>query len=456
MVEEQSLSIDSYHRATRDKAYYNGRYYSDKAPGMSFAAYPCVAAATFGLKSLSSHIGWVKQQGGKIIWIDSKGEITEPYRFVNQFVTIATSGLIGVLTALAIYFVAIRLGASLGGAVFGSLAYGLATPAWGWATAFFGHASAGGCLFLGFAGVFLLLHCTPGTRKEILLSFASGALLAWAVVIEYTSAPASLIIALYGIYNARTWQRGRLLIVFLSAFAGALIFITPLLIYNYEILGRVYGSLYKYNVLYPNMSEGFYGLTYLDFDVLIKLLFSGRYGILWFSPLLIAVPPALITLWRYPEHRSLVITLTVIPLYYLLWNSSYLNWTGGGSTVPRFLTPMLPFLCLPLSVLWTRAGKKIRVVLLILFTISMLISLMSAAVSMTQGQYSDSNIVMDYLVPEFMHGRIPQLSLPVKLIFSDPTITGYNGQLALIPLYLIIAVCVVYIIREVRKDDQIS
>lgn len=456
MIEDGSLNIDPYQRATQDKAYYNGTYYSDKAPGMSFMAYPFAAGAVFALKVLSPHIGWVRLEDGKIVWVDSKGKITEPFRFLNQIVTVATSGLITVLTALAFYYIAIRLGASLGGAVFGALAFGLGTFTWRWATSFLGHVSAGGCLFLGFAVVFYLLYSPPKAQRDILLSFVSGALLAWAVVIEYTSAPVSFVIVVYGIYNARTWHRSRLLKVFFSVMAGGLIFITPLLIYNYEIMGNSFESLYKYNLRFPILGEGFYGLKYPNFDVMVKLLFSGRHGILWYSPILIAVPSALITLWRYPKHRSLVIALMAIPLYYLFWNSSFYYWEGGATAMPRYLTPMLPFLCLPLSLLWTDSGKILRPVLVVLLAVSMLISLMSVAVSMTKGRLSDLNIVVDYLVPEFIHGRITQLSLPVKLIFPDPAVAGYNGQVALIPLYIIITACLFYIFRELRKDDRVS
>ncbi len=456
MIEDQSLSIDQFRRVTGDIAYYKGKYYTDKAPGMSFMAYPSAAGVVFALKTLSPHIDWVRFRDGKIVWIDSNHMITEPFIILSQVVTIATSGLLTVFAALAIYFVAIKLGAGFGGAVFGSLAYGMATPAWGWSTAFFGHASAGGCLFLGLAAVFFLLQSPHERRRDIWLSFASGALLAWAVVIELTTAPPAFVIALYGLYNMRAWDRRRLLKVFIGALAGGLIFISPLLIYNYAILGKPFGSLYSYTVNFPNMTKGFYGLVYPDFGVFMKLLFSGKHGILWFSPLLVAVPLALIALWRRPGQRSLAVILTVIPIYYFLWNSSFLNWTGGASTTPRYLTPMLPFLCLPLSLLWAGSGKILRAVLLALLAVSMLISLMSVSVSMLHGQSASGNIVTTYLVPEFFHGRIPWFSLPVILIFSNPVVKGYNGQLALIPLYFIIAACVLYIFGELRKNDQAS
>ena len=114
---------------------------------MSFMAYPYLASAKFGLNSLSSHIGWVKYEGDKIIWVDKDGSITQPFALVNQIVTNLTSGLITVLAALAIYFVAIRLGVGLGGAVFGALAYGLATPAWGGQMYFLGTLRPEGVFF---------------------------------------------------------------------------------------------------------------------------------------------------------------------------------------------------------------------------------------------------------------------------------------------------------------------
>lgn len=454
MVEEGGLSIDTYHKPTGDKAYYNGRFYSDKAPGMSFMAYPYAASVKYVLDSLSSHLSWVQYEGDKIVWVDKDGKITPPFRLVNQIVTNLTSGLITVLAALAVYFVAIRLGATLGGAVFGALAYGLATPAWGWATAFFGHASAGGCLFLGFASVFFLLQRPGGALRDILLGFVSGALLSWAVVIEYTSAPASVIIALYGIYNARVWERRRIVRVVLSTAAGALIFISPLLLYNHAVTGDPFGSLYKYSVYFPYMKEGFYGLMYPDIGVLIKLLFSGRYGILTFSPILIAVPPALWTIWHYKGSKSLVVTLTAIALYYLLWNSAYIYWSGGGSTTPRYLTPMLPFLCLPLAVLWSESGNRFKAVLLALFALSFLISLMSVSVSMMEGGFTEVNMVTQYLISRFFAGDINQLSIQVKLIFLGPAGEGYTGQLVLIPLYIIIAACLAYILGLLKKADR--
>ena len=45
MVEQGTLRIDAYHENTDDKAFANGHYYSDKAPGLALLAVP-VAEAT--------------------------------------------------------------------------------------------------------------------------------------------------------------------------------------------------------------------------------------------------------------------------------------------------------------------------------------------------------------------------------------------------------------------------
>ena len=290
--------------------------------------------------------------------------------------------------------------------------------------------------------------------RDILLGFVAGALLSWAVVIEYTSAPASAIIAVYGIYNARVWERRRIIRVVLSAAAGAVIFISPLLIYNHAIMGDAFGSLYRYNPYFPNMQEGFYGLMYPDMEVLIKLLFSGRHGLFWFSPLLLTTPLALWTLWRYKGSKSLVITLTAIAVYYLLWNSSYFYWTGGGSTTPRHLTPMLPFLCLPLAVLWSKSGKIFKVVLLTLYALSFLISLMCVSVSMIEKHTSEMNMVAEFLIPKFISGHIHPILLPIMLIYPESGIYATYRHLALIPLYILIAAFLIYIFSQLKKVDR--
>ena len=45
LVAQRTIRIDDYHEATGDKSFFQGHYYSDKAPGQAFAAVPVVTAA---------------------------------------------------------------------------------------------------------------------------------------------------------------------------------------------------------------------------------------------------------------------------------------------------------------------------------------------------------------------------------------------------------------------------
>jgi hypothetical protein len=441
IVEDGTLTIDKFRNSTGDIALYNGKYYTDKAPGMTLMALPSVEAARFYLKSNNSDVGW----------LNANDEVTSYFVFLESWANIFTTALITALTALAIYFLALRLGSGTGGAVLGALSYGLATPAWGWATAFFSHNPAGGCLFIGLAAVYFLAVSPGRARRDTLLGFAAGALLAWAVVIELTSAPASAVIALSGVISARNWERRRLIRVLVSGAAGALIFISPLLIYNYAITGSVTGSLYRYTQNFPGMMKGYYGLTYPHPAVLLKLLFTGGHGLFWLSPILLASPYALYVLWKSPGNKVLTAALAVVPLYYLLLNSSYEYWTGGGSTGPRFLTPALPFLCLPFAVLWAGAGKRLRAILLVLFTLSFLISLVCVSVSMTDVFDYNKNILAEYLIPGFAGGNRLQVSPLVRALVPASLKEGFAGQTALAPLYAVLFICGGYIVRQLRK-----
>ncbi len=440
VIENGTLDITEYKPATADIAIYKGKLYSDKAPGMSFMAIPFIAVARLIIVSNFEDVKWVR-------W---RGEITPYFALLMQVANMFTTALITVLTALTIYYLALRLGTGLAGAVFGALAYGLATPAWGWATAFFSHNPTGGFLFMGFAAVYCLTVLQLSERKEALLSFTAGALLSWSVVIEFTSAPAAAIIAVYGICCARSWERRRLLRVLLFAASGALVFISPLLIYNYMITGSISGSLYKYTVFYSGMRRGFFGLSYPHPTLLVKLLFTGGHGLFWLSPILLMAPYALYRLWRTPDFKAVAAVLTAVPLYYLLLNSSYEYWTGGGSTGPRFLTPMLPFLCLPLALIWAGAGKRLRGVLLGLFTLSFLISLACVSFSMTKEIDRDINILTEYIIPGFLSGEGFQIN--VFRVFLHPSLEPYlTGQTALLPLYAVLASCGAYIVLKLKK-----
>src|SRR5438034_8210027 len=52
IIQDQSVRIDRFAPLTIDKAFFDGSYYSDKAPGLSLTALPFVAALISGARLL--------------------------------------------------------------------------------------------------------------------------------------------------------------------------------------------------------------------------------------------------------------------------------------------------------------------------------------------------------------------------------------------------------------------
>lgn len=415
ILEDGSFKISEFRRDTIDVARHKGDYYSDKAPGMAFSALPIAALTRLALRTIGIY--------GPLM---DSGEVTETFGIFVYLSTIFTSGLMTALAALALYFLALRLGSSTSGAIFAMLTYGLATPAWGWASAFFGHAAASACLFLGFAGAFLLVHTELQPRHEVWLGFLTGAVLSWAVVVEFTTMPAVMIIAGYALIYARRWELSRIAGRLLSALTGAIVFSIPLLLYNTIAFGSPFLVGYGYVTGFEGMNEGLFGFTHPKIDVIYRLIFSQYRGILWYAPILISAPVAYYMLWRTVKYRWLAILLGLVPLYYLLMNASYYYWDGGWSTGPRHLTPMLPFLILPLAILWSRAHSTFRPILLGLFFLSFEIAFVSAAVDITSPS-KFRNPLFEYLIPEFIMGNIQ----------ATPIVKSLNAHESLIPIFLV-------------------
>ena len=406
LVEDGTITINKFHKyAGLDKAMYKGNYYSDKAPGLSFTAMPCVAVGRVLLRIYGNHQDWM-----------SKG-VNRKFGFIVYFSTIFTSGLFTAIAALLLYFVSLRIGASISGAVFAMLSFGLASPAWGWATAFFGHAMASSCLFIAFVAIIYLDQSSLNKRRDALLGFLTGALLLWAVVVEYTAAIASVIIIFFGIANAIQWDKKKAARVVISAIIGGIIFIIPLLYYNFMAFDSPFAIGYNYyeKGAFSEMKEGLFGITYPRPGVLFMILFSPYRGILWFSPILVITP---------------------IGIYYLLLNSAFVNWHAGWSTGSRYAISMVPFVCLPLSIIWTKVGPKGKSGLLGLFTLSLGVSIICVSVSMmSPNKYP--NPLFDFLIPRFLDGKLN--SILNKL--------GITGPVTLIPILAFWAISGIFILK---------
>jgi len=419
LVQAARLDIGGFSNLTEDKAHFKGKYYSDKAPGMSFLAVPVAYAFTRFVR-VSPNVD-----------LDDEGPNRKrtTLLLLTYFCTIATSGLLTALAAAALFGFIESKTANWQAAAAGAATYALATPTWGWATNFFGHAAAGALLIIGFVLVDKLAAGVRRTRdgKTIAgLILAAGLALGTAITVEFPSAvPVAIILGYLTILNIRKQTFASALLI--TAAVGAVVAVTqiPLLLYNAAAFGAPFKLGYSNVVGFEAMKTGFFGIRLPRLDVLGEIIFGPRRGILWLSPVLVlGAAGAFDGLPRQSERARSVLIASIV-VFYLLLNSSYAYWDGGWSTGPRHITPAFPFLALALGMFYARVPVIFRTAILTLLGLSIIISLMCASVSMTSPE-AMTNPLRELILPSFLRGDLDQTALHAFF--------GAHGLWQLIPL----------------------
>lgn len=391
MVESGTTRIDDHYFLTGDKAYHEGHYYSDKAPGMAMMAVPAYALA-------------LTLAGGPeaLDFAPAPGEAAEnhvPRMLAYRLMVLTTSGALTALAAAAFYLFALRTTRAPGRSLLATLTVFLGTPLLGWSVNFFGHAAAGALLFLGF---FLLSGLSPSAHP-LRRAAGAGFLLGVAVVVEYSVAPAAAVIAGYGLWRLRRFGAGQAAGLLLTGALACIVAIVPLLVYHTVSFGDPLSTGYSNVVGFDGMKEGFMGLTRPDPVVIVEIIFGRRRGILWLSPILLAAPWAIWCALRAGWMTAEIITSLLVASFFLLLNASYHYWSGGASMGPRHIVPSMPFVGLAMIRLWALAGGWSFRLLAGLLAVSIVLSIACAATTMTP--IGGGFPVLDHAVTRILHGE---------------------------------------------------
>jgi hypothetical protein len=432
IVEHGELSIDEYTRAWEmDKAFYHGHFYSDKAPGLSFLALPAVWLAK---KFVGLHVS-------------AAGLTHETLILILYIATQATCGVVTAASGACLFLIALRIFGSYGGAVFAVLAYGLGTPTWGWATNFVGHAISGAWLVLGFFLMLVLLEA-GSTWRAMWVGFAAGLFFGIATVVEYTAAPAAIVIV--AAFISLLMRQKRIQSTFITIFPivlGGLLAAIPLLTYNRLVFGSAFALSYSSVEGFEGMQQGFFGITRPRLSPFFQIIFGRYRGILWVEPILMLAPIACIALWRERRFRFILVITVAIVLYYLLLNASYYYWDGGASLGPRHITPMLGFAVLPLAGLWQIASRSARWLMIGLLALSTMISLACVSVGMAPYPAEIKDPLFQVVFPHFFAGELPTVA---KRLF------GPTGIANLLPLCFAWLMCTVALWWSHTASDRIT
>ncbi len=332
LVDRGTLQLDGLENQTGDIAIFHGHYYLDKLPGFSYLATIPYALAKFTL-GLPDHP--LKTPEALALWD------------ADYWVTLGTSGVATAFTAVLLVGLATDLGCRPRLALLVGLAYGLATPAYVYATLAYGHQLSALALLWSFI---LIRNRKPSANRLSWPMVGSGFLAAYASAIELQVGPVSAILGLDLVALCLLRKRPA---KDLSAFiVGALVPTMGLLVYNQLAFGSPFEMGYFHHATKQfaqvHNQENPLGLLRPNWKLTGPLLVGMHRGLLFYAPILVLAFPGWIRMIGQRRWTDAWISGTVCAAVFLV-NLSYPEWTGGWSTGPRLLLPLIPFAMIPIA-----------------------------------------------------------------------------------------------------------
>jgi hypothetical protein len=441
IVDNGTVRIDPYVSNTGDYAKLDGHYYSDKAPGLSLMAVPLYAlteaAGPLGLDWLALRLS---ASSAFTDTLNPVGQGTSQERVaVALALYIATLVCVALPAAIMLVLLAKmveRIAGCRTAALLSALAIGLATPVFSYSQAFYGHIPAAACV----VGACALITLNQAEQLSTGRLLAIGALLGWAVVIEYPAALAGLPIALWAVQRA-----GRRAVVF--GVAGAAPALIVLAIYDLIAFGTPLPIGYEHSELWQAQHDvGFMSLTYPRPETLWGLSFSPFRGLFLLAPvLLLALPGVWLGLRSASQRAPVAVAAASFALMFLFASASSM-WWGGFAVGPRYLLPGLPLLALPLGVVLARINAATlprRAAGLALFAVLAGLSALHVWATTLAGQSYPPDTtrqpLADYVLPALRDGDVARnLGMALRL----------DGLVSLVPLALGLGLVLLLLARQ--------
>jgi len=342
IVDERRFEIDSFANQTSDRAYFNGHYYSDKAPLTSIVGIP---SYVFSKSILGSEIN-----KDVIKIFDNNKTALYAYKnpgtpfFTTMIVyTICTSVIFSALSVVVFYKILSYF--------FDKEKHKLIlTFVCGFATLVFPYSLSVNVLptaifFLLLSFYFLLRQQKNHKLTELLIA---GIFLGVSFTADYTIGAAAFFMVFYVFLKTKSFNKT---LVFFASFVISLL---PLMSYNYLLLHDPFTFMQKYmdpNIFPAVPQEVFnlYGFLVPNVGVMYQVLIGLYRGLFFYYPILILSIVGLFYMLRDDAYKKEALLFLFVFIGYVVFNSARITWHGGYSFGPKYLYYTVPFLTIALG-----------------------------------------------------------------------------------------------------------
>jgi hypothetical protein len=370
------LNIDDYRTFTSDVAYFEGHYYSDKAPAGAFLALPGFAIAY----ALTGN----DQEDPKTTWGNGGWLLCSWVATASSAALIAAAGAVFYFHWLLTYLRAKTALAT-------TIAVFLGSAPFPYSTMLFTHAQVVGLLSMALWAIDRMRAIeSPPDRMNYLIGFVFGLVLA----LEFTAG--IIVVGLLGYAMYRHRSRPWTLPI------GA---VPPLLlipIYSLLCFGSPFVLGYSYQATFPEMQHGLFGIKFPNLAVLGKLLFGPERGLFFWSPFyLMAIPGILVLGKTFKQWFWIALSLPL--LHILVISGNAWDWRAGWTLGPRYLAPALPILGLAAGI----ALERFPLPGYLLAIASVFLTGLATAVDATP-KYEITNPLLELHIPGLLRAHYTQ------------------------------------------------
>lgn len=437
-VAEGTLSIDKWHGApeteTGDKAFFEGRYYSDKIFGVSLLALPV-------------HLATKVLAGGD-----------PPFQVSNYVLRLWAVSVPAAAAVALLWMLMVRLGAgprkALALAAFafwGSLWYG-------YSTAFLPYSTGIACIL----GALWIAFFPRAHRVTFANAAAIGLLAGYAVLCDMIFAPASGLVGVVlamrlldqgGFFGMRAFahmmgerSNGRTCAAMLAA-SGVCAAVPVALFAAYCV--AIFGKAtipyeFEHDPLFrEGMQQGFMGVKAPSLHHAWFLTLHPFRGIVFWSPwVLVALGGAVAWIRGVGKRRICGWLAVVAAVFYLLFNAGYYMWWGGWCMGPRLMLPAMAFVPVALALIGhERAPKGLWWTTVALGTAAVVLNMPVALIEPQTPQGNPTELLLDVRIGDGL--AVPQFAFwraffSPEMYAEKPLLVLSHAASAALPLAILI------------------